>query len=136
MPREDGLVGDVLGDHRFAEPLGGDEDAVAAGGEEVEVQRGFDGGALDARGPAPVEGLHGGEAAEAAAEQAAFEAAAGALLLFDIGEMLEELGRTPAAFGREGDQVVQVLGGVMQAEELQGVSEGGHRGAPPTPVGA
>jgi hypothetical protein len=53
-----------------------------------------------------------------------------------VGQMFEELGRTPPAFGREGDEVVQVLGGVMQAEELEGVREWGHRGVPPTTVGA
>jgi len=44
--------------------------------------------------------------------------------------MLEELGRTPPTFGGKRDEVVQVLGGVMQAEELEGVSERGHRASP------
>jgi hypothetical protein len=112
-------------------PLGGDEDAVAAGGEEVEVERGLDGGPVDPRGPRPVKSRHGGDAPETAAEQAALEAAAGAFLLLDVGKVLEELSGTPAPFGGEGDEVVQVLGGVMQAEELEGVSEWGHRASPP-----
>jgi hypothetical protein len=116
---EDGLVRDILGDHRLAKALGGDEDAVAAGGEEVETERGLDGGAVDPREPRPVKGRPGGDAPEAAAEQAAIEAAAGAFLLLDVGEMLEELGGTPAAFGGEGDEVVQVLGGVIRAEKLE-----------------
>ena len=110
--------------------LGRDEHAVAAGGEEVEAERGLDGGAVDARGPGPVEGLHGRDAAEAAAEQAALEAAAGAFLLLDLCEVLEELRWAPAALGREGDEVIEVLGRVMQAEELEGLSERGHQGAP------
>ena len=127
---------DVLGDHRFAEALGGDEHAVAAGGEEVEVERGLDGGAVDPGGPGPVEGVHGGDAAEAAAEQAPLEAAAGALLVLDVGEMLEELDRTPAALRGEGDEVVEMLGGVMQAEELEGVSQRSHRASPLQRCGA
>src|SRR5712692_4627606 len=82
MAREDGLVRDVLGDHGLAEALGGDEDAIAPGGDEVEAERGLDGGAVDARGPRPVEGVHGGEAPEAAAQQrlrGALEAGRGAL---------------------------------------------------------
>ena len=130
MAGEHGLVGDVLGDHGFAEALGGDEHAVAAGGEEVEVERGLDGGPVDPRGPRPVKGVHGGDAAEAAAEQPALEAATGALLLLDVGEVLEELGRTPAAFRGEGDEVVQVLSGVVQAEELEGVRKRSHRATP------
>ena len=82
MPGEDGLVGDVLGDHRLAEALRGDEDEVAGRGEEVEAERGLDGGAVDAVRPGPVEGVHRGEAAEAAAEEAPFEAAPGPVLLF------------------------------------------------------
>jgi hypothetical protein len=41
-------------------------------------------------------------------------------LLLDLREVLEELGRTPPAFRGEGDEVIEVLGGVMQAEELEG----------------
>jgi len=59
-----------------------------------------------------------GEAAEAAARQAAFEAAAGALLLLRRDEMLEELGGAPAPFGGEGDDIVEVRGGVPQAEAV------------------
>ena len=77
------------------------------------MERGLDGGAIDPRGPGPVESLHGRDAAEAAAEQAAFEAAARAFLLLDLREMLEELRRTPLPFRGEGDEVIEVLGGVM-----------------------
>ena len=134
MAGEHRLVRDVLGDHRLAEALGGDEDEVAAGGEEVEAQGGLDGGAVDARGPGPVEVGHRGEAAEATAQEAAFEAAAGAFLLFDLDEVFEELRRAPAALGGEGDEVVEVRGGVMQPEECEGVREWGHRDPPGGPA--
>jgi hypothetical protein len=121
---------DVLGNHRLAEALGGDEDDVAGVGEEVEMQDGLDGGAVDTLGPVPVEVAYGQEAAEAAAEQAAFEAAAGAFLLLEFGQVLEELGGAPAALGGERDDVIEVGGGVVQAEALEGVRQWGHRAAP------
>jgi hypothetical protein len=108
--------------------LGGDEDDVAGVGEEVQMQGGLDGGAVDALGPVPVEVAHGQEAADAATEQAAFEAAAGAFLLLELGEVLEELGGAPAALGGERDDIVEMGGGVAQAETLEGVRQWGHRG--------
>ena len=135
VPGKDRLVGDVLGDHRLTEALSGDEDEVAARGEEVEMEGRLDGGAVDARGPGPVEGVHRGEAADPTAQEAAFEAAAGAFLLFDLDEVFEELRRAPAALGRQRDQVIQVRGGVMEPEELEGVREWGHRVPPCGPAG-
>jgi len=81
-------------------------------------------------GQAQVEGVHGGEAPEAAAEEAPFETAAGPFLLLDVDEVLQQLRGTPAALGRERDQVVQVRGGVVQPEERERVSERGHRDPP------
>ncbi len=49
---------------------------------------------------------------QAAAGEAALEAAAGALVLFALDEMLQELGDAPPPFGGEADEVVQVRGGV------------------------
>lgn len=70
MVGKHGLVGDVLRDHRLAEALGGNKHAVAAGGEEGEMERG---GAIDPRGPRPVEEPEevrrvGGQALPAAGE--------------------------------------------------------------------
>ena len=82
-------------------PLGGDEDHVAGFGEEVEAENRLDRGALDALGSV----THRGEAADAATGQAAFEAAAGPFLLFELGQVFEELGGAPAALGGEGDDI-------------------------------
>jgi hypothetical protein len=125
---EHGLVADVLGDHGLAEALVGDEHDVTGRGEEVEAQRGLDGIAIDPLGPGPVEVSDGLEAAEAGAGEAAFEAAAGALLLFLADDVFEELGDTPAVFGGERDEVVELGGGGAQAEGRELVSEGGRRG--------
>ena len=49
-------MGDVLGDHGFAQALRGDEHDVAGLGDEFETQRGLDDGvAVDGAGPVPVE---------------------------------------------------------------------------------
>jgi len=48
----------------------------------------------------------------------------------DLREMLEELGRAPPAFGREGDDVVEMRGGVTQAEGGEGVNQVAHWTAP------
>jgi hypothetical protein len=105
-----------LSDHRLAQALGCDEHDVARLGEEVEAEGGLHGGAVDAFGPGPVEVGHGGEAADAAAGQSAFEAAPGALLLLGFGEMFEELDDTPPALGSQRHDIVQVRGGVPQAK--------------------
>ena len=130
MPREDRLVRDVLGDHRLAEALGGDQDEVAGLGQKLQAQGGLDGGAVEAFGPGPVKSVHRGEAAEAAAEEAPFETPAGPFLLLDVDEVLKELSGTPAALGRQRDEVIEVGGGVVQPEERERVSERGHRDPP------
>jgi hypothetical protein len=131
---EDRLVGDVLGDHRLAEALGRDEDEGAAGSEEVQGARCLDGGAVNPGGPGPIESGHRGEAADPTAQPAAFQAAAGAFRLFDLDEVFDELGRAPTTRGRQRDQVVQVRGGVMEPEELQGLTQRCHRGRPAASV--
>src|SRR5439155_13811090 len=100
-------------------------------GEEVEAQHGLDGGAVEALGPGPIELGHGDEAADARAGEAAFETAAGALLLLALDEMLEQLRGTPPAFCGEGDDIIQMCRGVAQAEGSELVSERGHRAVPP-----
>ena len=78
------------------------------------MERGLDGGAVDPEGRPSREGVHGGDAAEAAAEQAPLSCggrAPGA----DVGEMLEELDRLQRRFVAR-RQVAEMLGGAMQAE--------------------
>ena len=111
MTGEDGLVGDVLGDHRLAEPLGRDEHDVAARLEEVEAEGGLDEAAVDLRGPVPVEVGHRLEPLEAASGHAPLEAAASAVLLLDVGDVLEELLRAPALLRRRSDEIVEARGG-------------------------
>jgi len=107
-----------------------DQHHIVRLGEEVQPQGGVDSGAVDALRPGPVEVTHGGEAPNLGPGQATFQAAAGALLLFVLDEMFEQLRGAPAALGGEGHDIVQVGGGVAQAEGGELVSERGHRGSP------
>jgi hypothetical protein len=120
-------VGDVLGNHRLAETLRGDEDDVAGGLDEIEVEGGLDGGAVEALGPGPVEIGHGLEAADAAVSQAALKAFAGTVLGLRLDDTLEELGVAPAVLGGERDEIVDGGTDVVQADALELVSEGIHR---------
>ena len=79
------LVRDVLGDHRLAEALWGDEHDVARGAEEVEGARGFDERAVNLGWPIPVVVGDRLEATEVAASESSLEAPAAALALFDAG---------------------------------------------------
>lgn len=54
MSGEDGLMGEVLGEHRLAEALGFDEDAVLAAAEEVEREDAFEQRAVERGWPVPI----------------------------------------------------------------------------------
>ena len=51
---DNGLVGDVLGEHGLAEALGPVQDHVLAAGEEVEGEDAFESWAVEGAGPVPV----------------------------------------------------------------------------------
>src|SRR5207247_2321740 len=61
---EHGGGGDTLGDHGLAQSVGAAQDEVAALGEEVQGEGGFDQGAVEFLGLVPFEVSHGFEAAE------------------------------------------------------------------------
>ena len=80
---EDGLVGDVLGEHGLAESLGSDEDDVLAAGEEVEGEDAFEGRSVEGGRPVPVPVGEGLEATQSGAGESALDAAA--LSVFELG---------------------------------------------------
>jgi hypothetical protein len=114
MAGQHGLIGDVLGDHRFPQPLSGDQNQIVTLDQEVQAQGGVDGGAIEVSGPGPVERTHGGEAPDFRAGEAPLQGTAGAVLEFGLDEVLEELGGAEAPLGGQGDQIVEVGGRVMQ----------------------
>ena len=60
MAREDRLVDEILGDHRFAEAVRGDDNHVFALRQEVEGEDAVDGRPMQVRGPIPFEIGRGG----------------------------------------------------------------------------
>ena len=134
---EDGLVGDVLRQHRFPQALRTDQDHVLAAGDEVEREDAFEGGPVERGGPFPVPVDERLEASEAGACESTLDAAA--LLVFELcgDEVLEQDGGAPALAGGLGDAVVQLVGGAVEAEtpevsrqRRQGFSVRGHRRTP------
>jgi hypothetical protein len=59
-----------------------------------------------------------------AAREPAFETPAGPVLLVLFGQVLQELGRTPAPCGGERQQVLEMGGAVAQAESREPISQG------------
>src|SRR5882672_3129399 len=135
MAGEHGLVSDVARNHRLAEALGRDQHDVAAAVEEFKAEGGLDSVAVDAFGPIPLVVGHGVEATDAAASLTTLEDALGSVLSLLVDDEHDSLGRAEAPLGGSGDQVVEVGGGVAQAEGVELLSEnrlgrGGHRRSP------
>ena len=123
-PVDEGLVGDVARQHRLADAAGPDEYAVGGLLEEVEGHQRLDGGAVDARGPAPVEVAQRLEAPDVRLLQAALQAAAGPLPLLPA----QQLG--DPGFG--GD-LLPMGQQAMEAQGLGALAQGFNRvhGRPP-----
>jgi hypothetical protein len=127
---EDGLVRDVFGNHRFAEALRRDQDDVAGALEKFETQCRLDGVAIDLLGPGPIVIGHRFESTDATTREAPLEAAARPLVELDASDVLEELGRAPAFFGGERDQIVELGSGQAQTDGGELLSQWGHRRPP------
>ena len=128
MAVEDGLVRDVLGDHRLPETLGRDEDDVPRALDEVEAERGFDCGLVDAGRPRPVEARHRRHSPQLAPGEPTLDAADDALLGFFHDEVAEQLGGAPARLRGASDDIVEVVGCEVQPEfaELLAERDGSH----------
>jgi len=95
---------------------------VAGALEKVEREQRVDQRPVDGGGPVPVEVGHGLELLEARAGHAAFQTAARAILFFDVGDVLENLGGAPSFLGGEGHEVVERGAGGEKAESAKTVA--------------
>ena len=89
MAAKHGLMGEVLGQHGLAQAVGSDEHDVGRLIEEGEGEQLLDEGAVDIGGPVPVEVGERFEGANLGIVEAPFEATPGALVLFDVDELLQ-----------------------------------------------
>ena len=86
---EDGMVKEVLHQHRFADTVWPDEDDIGGVVDEGEREQLLDEGTVDALGPGPVEVGDGLEGADARVGQAPFEGAAFSFAVFDVDDALD-----------------------------------------------
>jgi hypothetical protein len=74
MARKGGVVSDVLGNHRFTQPISADENDIAAFLDKIESEGMLDNDAINLPWPVPVEVGHRFETTYAGEPQAVFEA--------------------------------------------------------------
>ena len=93
-----------------------DEDDVLAAGEEVEREDAFEGGTVQRGGPLSVPVGERLEASETGAGESALDATA--LFVFELGgdDVFEQDGGARALAGGLSDEVVEVVGGAVEAE--------------------
>src|SRR5262249_29006732 len=137
MPGQDRLLDEILGKHRLPQAVRRDKDDVLAFGQEVEGEDAFDRGPMNLFGPVPLEISHHLEAAEARVSQPALHAQSRPGVEFGLDEVLEQDDRAPALLCRAGDEIIQLVGGVEEAELPQVITQGrrdriggGHRRTP------
>ena len=122
---QDRLVDEVLREHRLAEPLRTDEDDILALGQEVEREDSLKPRAMELFGPVLVR--HRFETTEARGSEPAFDAAPGAILELGLGEGFQEDDGTPALVRRARDEIVEVVGGMRQAQPAKIIGQGRRR---------
>ena len=83
---------------------------------------------MEVRGPRPVPVRHRFEAADAGVAQLAFDAPADAGVHFGLREGFEQDDGTPPLLRRPGDEIVEVVGGVREAQPAQIIGQGRRRG--------
>ncbi len=115
---DQGLMGDVAGERRLSDAVGTDQDDVGGIVEEVERHQGFEGGAVAAFGPGPIEVAGRFEAADVSGPEPALEAAAAALLLLPVEQRFDPFGGGGFRPVRQEAMQVERLGARVQGVEI------------------
>jgi len=115
-----GLVGDVLGNHRLAQPLGRDEADVASALHEVQAQGGLDGLAVNLLGPGQSKSAMGLKRPRRLRSCCSSSATCSS-----------NWAGAPAGLGGAGDEVIEGARGGVQAEGGEAFSEGRRHWPPP-----
>src|SRR5258706_2135655 len=117
-------MGDIASERCFADAVGADQDGVGCVLEEVERYERFEGGAVAAFGPGPIEVAERLEASDMSGAQAALQASARTLLLLPIDQRRKPAGRGSFPPMRQQAMQVERFGAHLQR------FEGTHRLAP------
>src|SRR6185295_16938724 len=126
-------MAEILGNHRLADAGGTLEQYILATLDEVELEQTLDEGAVDFLGMAPVEAVERLECTEAGEPRATREIDGGAAALFEIGELLDDLGGSEATLvcvGQVGGQRVVTGAKAEPTHPLDEVIAACHRNAP------
>ena len=118
MTVDDGLMGNILCQGRFADSVWADQDCVGSVVEEFERHQGFDGGLIAAFWPFPIEVAQRFEAADMRVLEATLQAAASALLLLPFDEIVEPSGGGGVVPMGEQAVEAQRLGSGMEGIEV------------------
>ena len=137
MTGQDGLMDEVLRDHRLAEAMRRDDDDVFALRQKLEGEDAFDGRPMDRLRPVPFPIGHGLEAAEARVSETPFDALPQAGLEFRLHESFELHNGTPALLRGAGEKVIELVSGVQQPQLAELITQcrrnrigRGHRKSP------
>src|SRR5260221_861508 len=127
---EDRAMRDVLRDHRLSKSAGRGENDVARALDEVEPEERLDERAIDGGGPIPIEVGHQLELLEPRSRQAPIESTPRAILLLDVRDVLEDLGRSPVFLGGDRDEIVERAAGGNETEGTKTLAQITHRDPP------
>jgi hypothetical protein len=124
MPGQDRLIDEILGKHRLPQAVRRDKDDVLAFGQEVEREDAVDRGPMNLFGPVPLEVGHRFEAAEARVSQPALHALSRPGVEFGLDKVFEQDDRAPALLCGARDEIIQLVGGVEEAEVPEVITQG------------
>lgn len=123
MPGQDRLIDEIFGKPRLPQPVRCDKDDVLAFGEEVEREDAVDHEPMNLFGPVPLKISRHLEAAEARVFQPTLHALSRPGIEFGLDELLKQDDRAPAFLRRAGDEIIELVGGVKEAEVPQVITQ-------------
>jgi hypothetical protein len=124
---DDGVVGEVFEQHRFAQAVGADHDDVGRFGDEGQGEELFDLSPIALGGPVPIEVGDGFEAADMRIGESTLQGASSAFGLLGLDEAKQP--GLVDEFSQIGLQAVE-LQGEQPLGDAGGVGAGGHWGVP------
>src|SRR3990172_7417185 len=126
MTGKDGLMRNVLGNHRFAQSLGRDQNDISMVIQEFQPQASIDQRSVNLLGPVPIVVGHQLESFEFGAASSSFESSLCAILVLDIDDIFEKFRWPPTLLGGQCDYIGDGIGGQGEAERAESQGEVSH----------